>query len=270
MESTMTVFESMPVWQKGAWLTFVLLLCWALEMAVPLAELGYRKWRHVLFNLTFLGLSTTINLVLHPAMVVIALWANHAQWGLLHMVGWPWWVELLLTLALFDFVAQYVAHVLLHQVPVLFRFHSVHHSDTTVDATTATRHHPIDYMVRESMSAVVLFVTGAPVAYYVFYRLTTLFFGYTSHANFRYPRWIDRTLGWVLITPNMHKFHHHHEMPWTDTNYGNIFSFWDRLFGTLVVDDPRKVRYGLDVMDPARDSDFWYQLGTPFRPDFKQ
>jgi sterol desaturase/sphingolipid hydroxylase (fatty acid hydroxylase superfamily) len=62
----------------------------------------------------------------------------------------------------------------------------------------------------------------------------------------------------------MHKFHHHFERPWTDTNYGGILSIWDRMFGTFVYGDPREVRYGVDVADPARDEDVAHQFGLPF------
>ena len=62
----------------------------------------------------------------------------------------------------------------------------------------------------------------------------------------------------------MHKFHHHFERPWTDTNFGNIFSFWDRMFGTMVYDDPKQVQFGLDVLDDSRDQDIMYQLKVPF------
>ena len=67
----------------------------------------------------------------------------------------------------------------------------------------------------------------------------------------------------------MHKFHHHFERPWTDTNFGNIFSFWDRLFGTLVYDDPKDVSYGLDVLPADKDQNILYQLSVPFRKDVK-
>lgn len=266
METFLAFFDDLATWQKFVWLTSVLTLCWALEFALPLHSLSYRKWKHALFNFIFLGFSSAINLLLHPALVLVSLWTADSGFGLLQLVDLPTWAELLLAVALFDLVAQYAAHYMLHNVPILFRFHRVHHSDTEVDATTATRHHPVDYLVRESLSAVVLLLTGAPIAYYIFYRMATLFFGYTSHANFKYPLWIDRTLGLILITPNMHKFHHHDELPWTDTNYGNIFSFWDRLFGTLIVDDPAKVHFGLDIMDANRSGDLRYQLGSPFDP----
>jgi len=67
----------------------------------------------------------------------------------------------------------------------------------------------------------------------------------------------------------MHKFHHHFERPWTDTNFGNIFSFWDRIFGTFAYDDPKKIRYGLDVLEQKPDENIGYQLRLPFDKSVK-
>ena len=67
----------------------------------------------------------------------------------------------------------------------------------------------------------------------------------------------------------MHKFHHHFERPWTDTNYGNIFSIWDRLFGTMVMDDPKKIHYGLDVLEDSTDENLGFQFKIPFNKNIK-
>ena len=145
----------------------------------------------------------------------------------------------------------------------------VHHSDTHVDATTATRHHPGDYLLREVFSLIAIIIGGIPLAYYLFYRIITVFFAYFTHANISLPSFLDRTLSFIIVTPNMHKFHHHFERPWTDTNFGNIFSFWDRMFGTLVYDNPKEIVYGLDVTDDSRDLDLAYQYGLPFNKSIK-
>lgn len=110
-----------------------------------------------------------------------------------------------------------------------------------------------------------LLVTGAPLAFYVIYRITTIFFTVLTHANVSPPVWLDAKLSWVFVTPNRHKFHHHFERPWTDTNFGGILSIWDRIFGTFVYGDPRQVEYGVDVADPELDEDVWHQFTLPFR-----
>jgi sterol desaturase/sphingolipid hydroxylase (fatty acid hydroxylase superfamily) len=145
----------------------------------------------------------------------------------------------------------------------------VHHSDTHVDATTATRHHPGDYLMREVFSLIAIVIGGIPLAYYLFYRILTIFFAYFTHANISLPKVIDRALSYVIVTPDMHKFHHHFERPWTDTNFGNIFSFWDRIFGTLVYDNPKNIVYGLDVTDDSKDLDLAYQYSLPWNKSIK-
>jgi sterol desaturase/sphingolipid hydroxylase (fatty acid hydroxylase superfamily) len=138
-----------------------------------------------------------------------------------------------------------------------------------VDATTGTRHHPGDYVIREVFALFGVVVFGIPLAFYLFYRIATILFTYLTHANITVPAWLDKPLSLLFITPNMHKFHHHFERPWTDSNYGNIFSLWDRMFGTFVYDDPRKVRYGVDVLSDDLDENVGYQFRVPFDKTIK-
>ena len=140
----------------------------------------------------------------------------------------------------------------------------VHHSDTHVDVTTGTRHHPIDFICRETFALIGVIVTGAPVAFYGFYRIVTVFFTYWNHSNVALPLGLDKALSWIVVTPNLHKFHHHHEVPWTDRNYGNVLSIWDRLFGTFVYGDTSEVVYGLDITDSEKSDNIRYQMGLPF------
>jgi sterol desaturase/sphingolipid hydroxylase (fatty acid hydroxylase superfamily) len=264
MDAFLSFFEQMPTWQKLAWVMVCLGLSWILEGAFPLIQLHYRKWRHAGVNGVFLSTSLVINTLFGVATVAAALWTSASGFGLLYLVDLPLWVELVVALVVMDFMAQYLAHYLLHQVGWMWRLHVVHHSDTKVDATTGARLHPGDYAVREVFALGALIVTGAPLAFYIVYRITTIFFTFVTHANVAPPRWLDATLSLVFVTPNMHKFHHHFERPWTDTNYGGILSIWDRMFGTFVYGDPTVVEYGVDVADAERDEDVWHQLALPF------
>ena len=147
-------------------------------------------------------------------------------------------MELLVAIVVFDLIAQYGVHWCLHNIKPLWRLHMVHHSDTHVDVTTGTRHHPIDFVVRELFALVAVLVVGAPLTFYLFYRILTIFFTYMTHANVELPENVDRAISWVFVSPNMHKFHHHFEVPWTDRNYGNMLSIWDRIFGTFTYGNP--------------------------------
>ncbi len=263
MENFLAFFADLPTLYKLGWIIVCLLFVWGLEALVPLFRHDYNKLRHDGVNLVFLSFTLVLNILIGLATVSVFYWVEISGVGLLNLVDLPLWIEVILGVMLLDLFAQYVAHYTLHRVKWMWKFHMIHHSDSKVDATTGTRHHPGDYVIREVFAIATVLVFGIPVSFYVLYRIITIFFTYISHANIRLPIWIDKPLSVLFITPHVHKFHHHFERPWTDTNFGNIFSIWDRLFGTFVYDDPKKIKYGLDVLDPKKDEDIIYQLQIP-------
>lgn len=266
MAELLNFFETMPAWHQLAWILICLFSAWLLEVLMPLFRFDYRKLKHDVFNLSLLIMNAIIVLPITIALGLVIVWSESNQVGLLYYVDLPAWMELLLAILFLDLVAQYSVHYLLHHVNWMWRLHIVHHSDTHVDATSGTRHHPGDFAFRLIAAGVAIVAFGIPALFYVIYRMLTPFFGYFTHANIRLPGKLDRLLSYVLVTPDMHKFHHHYQAPWTDSNFGNIFSCWDRLFGTLVYADTKDIRYGLDIMDGSRDLDFLYQLKAPLDP----
>ena len=102
----------------------------------------------------------------------------------------------------------------------MWRLHLVHHTDKNVDVTTGTRHHPFDFLIRESFALIVVVIMGMPVSFYFFYRMITIPFTYFNHADISLPFWLDKGLSYLIVSPNMHKFHHHYQQPWTDSNFG--------------------------------------------------
>lgn len=263
METLLSFFEAIPDWQKLAWLVAVLVFCWALESLVPLFRFDYRKLRHDAFNLGLLAFNSVLVLPVSLMLGAVIVWSDSNQVGLLYRLDLPLWLELLLAIMFLDLIAQYGVHYLLHHVNWMWRLHMVHHADTHVDATTGTRHHFGDLALRLVAASLAIVVCGIPAIYYLIYRLVTVFFAYFTHANTHLPKAVDRFLSYVFVTPDIHKFHHHYQAPWTDSNFGNVFSFWDRLFGTLVYADIKDIRYGLDIMDDSRDLDFIYLLRAP-------
>ena len=208
MEAFLQFFEAMPAWQKLLWVLACLSFNWILEGAAPLIKFSYKKWRHAGVNLVFLSTSLLINVLFGLLTVGVFTWIGSNQFGLLYLFELPVWAELLIAVMVLDLVGQYTVHYLLHKYKWMWKFHMIHHSDTKVDATTGTRHHPGDYVMREVFALIAIILVGAPLAFYVVYRVVTIFFTYLTHANITVPQWLDRTLSWVFITPNMHKFHH--------------------------------------------------------------
>lgn len=264
MEAIVDFAAGLSTFGKLVWLVAVMAMFWIAEGYYSFVRLSYSKWSHARTNLILLSVVMLINVAFGAATLGVFEWLAASEFGLLHLTDWPVWLELLVAVVLLDLVAQYGIHYALHKVPALWRLHIVHHSDTHVDVTSGTRHHPLDFLARETAALLVVVVTGMPLAFYLFYRLVTVFFTYWTHANVRLPVWLERPLGYVFVTPHMHKVHHHHTLPHTDTNFGNMLSIWDRLFGTYGEIDERDLVYGVDVADYRRADDLRYQLGVPW------
>jgi sterol desaturase/sphingolipid hydroxylase (fatty acid hydroxylase superfamily) len=264
MQSFLNFFETMPIWMKAGWVFFVLTLFWLLEGYYHLFTFKYKKWKHAKVNLILLFFVMVINAVFGIITLGIFVWLQESHFGLLHLFNSPIWLKLLLSILMLDFIAQYGVHFLLHKVKWMWRLHIVHHSDKNVDASTGTRHHPFDFLIRETFALIAVIIMGMPISFYFFYRILSVLFTYFTHANISLPKELDKALSYIIVTPNMHKFHHHYTLPWTDSNYGNMLSIWDRFFGTFVYDDVSKIKYGLDISDHIDDENIGMQLGIPF------
>ncbi len=131
-----------------------------------------------------------------------------------------------------------------------------------VDTSTALRHHPGESVFRAVFTTIAVLVVGAPIWLVMLYQSLSAFASQFNHANLRLPVWLDNALSYVIVTPRMHRVHHHHTQPYTDTNYGNIFSIWDRLFGTFAKRKPEDIVFGVDVYH-KRDGNLGDLLKVP-------
>ena len=154
----------MPVWQRALWVFVCLAVCWILEGNFPLFRFGNNRWKHARVNMIFLTTTMIINGIFGAATVGIFSWISSNQFGLIYLFDLPVWVELLICVLLFELIAQYTVHYLLHRVKWMWKFHMIHHSDTHLDATSGTRHHPGDFILREIFALGGVILTGAPAA----------------------------------------------------------------------------------------------------------
>jgi sterol desaturase/sphingolipid hydroxylase (fatty acid hydroxylase superfamily) len=269
MSEILLAVESLGNGSKLLWIVLWISVFSLVEKVMPFNESVFDKIKHSKINFTLLGSTIIINALFGIITGAVVLWQSKTNIGLLKMIDLPIFVELIIAILLLDLIAQYFVHYLLHHVKFMWKFHLVHHSDTMVDVTTGTRHHPGDYIMRETFSLVAIIICGMPFSYYMLYRLLTIFFTYFSHANIQLNSKLENVLSLIFITPSLHKFHHHFERPWTDKNYGNIFSIWDRIFGTLVQADENKIIYGVDVLDSEKSNNLRYQLAIPFDKSIK-
>jgi sterol desaturase/sphingolipid hydroxylase (fatty acid hydroxylase superfamily) len=259
--------EQRPL-ERMAFLVGGLLLFWIIEGAIPLIQPSYKKnkWKHAAVNFGFTIIHLIIHTILAIFIVILSDWCKKESFGLVYWLNANILLTIIITILVFDFFGGWLVHFTQHKTSSLWRFHVVHHTDNNVDVTTGLRHHPIESVLRGVFFFIALLVSGAPMyAVMIFQTLAVLFTAFT-HANVSLPQWVDKGLGLIFISPNMHKVHHHWQQPYTDSNYGLIFSFWDRFFGTLRQLHPKEIRYGLDRYYPnEEDENFMMLMKGPFR-----
>ena len=165
-----------------------------------------------------------------------------------------------------DLIGAYLVHLIEHKVKILWRFHLIHHTDTWIDTTSANRHHPGESIIRFVFTALGVLIVGSPIWLVFIYQTLSVISTQFNHANISLPKKIDTTLSYFIISPDMHKVHHHFTLPYTDSNYGNIFSVWDRLFGTFMYLPKEKIIYGIDThMNPKENNKLFNLLKIPFQ-----
>lgn len=264
LEKLAQYFEHIPSAHRTLILAGGICLFWMIESAQPLFKFRYHKIKHAGVNFLFTFTTLIVNLAFAFLIVEISGYTNQNKVGLLHLIKMPLWATLIAGLLLLDLISAYLIHWIEHKVKWMWKFHMIHHADTYVDTTTANRHHPGESVFRAVFTTLAVLICGAPIGVVMLYQTLSALFSQFNHANFQFPLWLDKTISWLIISPNMHKVHHHYVRPQTDSNYGNIFSVWDRLFGTCNYTPVKDLKYGLDVLDDATSSNVKYQFKIPF------
>jgi sterol desaturase/sphingolipid hydroxylase (fatty acid hydroxylase superfamily) len=267
LETLFNYFETIPPSHRSLILVGGITFFWLLEGALPLFLFNYKKWKHAIPNLFFTATTVIINFSLAFLLLFTADWVQINNFGIINwMPEMPLWLYILLGVVLLDFFGAYLAHYTEHKIKPLWMIHLVHHSDHKVDTTTANRHHPLESVIRFGFTLFGVLVVGAPIAIVMIYQSMSLVFTQFNHANIKIPRSVDKLLSYVIVSPDMHKVHHHNLLPYTDANYGNIFSIWDRLLGTYMHLDREKIVYGVDTFpDEKTNSSLKELLKQPFQ-----
>jgi sterol desaturase/sphingolipid hydroxylase (fatty acid hydroxylase superfamily) len=235
------------------------------ETLIPLHRRQDWNRIHVAPNLVLTVFTVATGVVFNAALVLALMALEARGFGLLHWWRLPPLAAVALVIATLD-LATYALHVSMHKLPLLWRVHRVHHADPVLDVTTSIRQHPVEGLLRYLAMGIPACILGASPGAFAVYRAWSLFNGLGEHANIKIPRWLDRLLVRFFVTPDMHKIHHARTPALADTNYGNIFSFFDRAFSTFTVsDEGAQVRTGLDGFDDRTRQTTGALLALPFR-----
>ncbi|NBU35791.1 MAG: sterol desaturase family protein [Bacteroidetes bacterium] len=268
MEPIMVYFESIPSRDRSLILAGGIAFFWLIETAFPLFRFSYKKWKHAGINLFFTLTTIVVNFALAFLLLQTSRWTQANHWGLLSFIdNIPLIGYAIIGLMGLDLISAYFIHWLEHKVRFMWRFHLIHHTDIHVDTTTANRHHPGESVFRFVFTTLGVFILGAPVWLIMLYQALSVVLSQFNHANISLPERLDKWLSLAIVTPNMHHVHHHYILPQTDSNYGNIFSIWDRIFGTYSYMNQSDIQYGIDThLEKHEHSNVSKMLKIPFEP----
>lgn len=254
-----------------AGMVFAMLALEGLSPLVPLLK-GRARLRHGVTNISLAAIAGIAAIAGSLLLTVASTWATTNQFGLLNLVDTPFVVRFLVALAGIDFF-EYVRHRFVHRTPLLWRLHRVHHTDAHVDATTAIRGHPLESAVTYPYFAVLVALLGVdPLSLALRTLVTTLALAW-HHSAFKLPPGLEALICLVTPTPRTHRLHHSRDVQFTDSNFGTVFTWWDRMFGTW--NPPTRwveAPTGLDGFDSPRAQSLWGVLRSPFdapEPDEK-
>ncbi len=216
-------------------------------------------WHNVLFQL----LAIATGSILAYMTVTTYNWISTNEFGLFYLISLPYWVKVIAGLLLID-LADYLFHRWDHKIPLLWRQHRVHHSDTTMDASTGLRQFPTELIYFTIGELLISIIFGIDIMSMNLFLLLLLPLFFLQHSSLSFPSWTDKIFGWLFVTPNYHKVHHEQDQFYTDSNYGTIFIIWDKLFGTFKTKPVDDITYGLKEFEGAKKQSFFYLLKSPF------
>ena len=225
-----------------------------------------RRWFN---NLALAALGLAVSSVCLPvAAVTFAMLAEQHGWGLLHRLTLPLWVLCVLGMIVVD-LANYAKHRLFHAMPLLWRFHRIHHSDLDVDCGTAIRHHPVEVLAGLGFDLAIIWAFGIPPLAVLLAAILTGIASVFNHGNVPLPEPVDRVLRRIVVTPDMHRVHHSMNGVEGNSNFAMLLPYWDHLFATYrhqPLLGHASMALGIAEAPAAGDVTFLRLLALPFRP----
>ena len=243
----------------------VFILLFILETKFELRKRVQGRLKRIIINFVVsIPAFTLLRFLFIPIMVWLAIKNQSLNIGLNYLYLLPRWAEVIIAFLLLDYT-NYLWHILNHKLPILWRFHLVHHTDHDLDITTAFRFHFGELIGSVFFRGAAIFLIGASpmtvLVYEIFFEAATQF----HHSNLRLPWGFEKLLNKLIVTPRMHGIHHSVIQSERDANYSVIFSFWDRIHKTLQLNKPQhQVVIGVPSYSNQDELTIGFLLKLPF------
>lgn len=244
---------------------FALVVLWeTFSPARPLRHPTLRRW---CANALLFASCKISAFILGSAAIFLSVAVSQSPYGLLNRTSTPYWLRLVAGLLLLD-LFRYGRHYLMHSSEFLWRFHQVHHSDEDYDLTTGFRFHPGEGLLADATDLLFIAILApAPLAV-VISQCINVFLNFFNHGNMAFPAWAERYFRKVLVSPGLHRIHHATNFADQNANYGVMFPWWDRLFGTYAARTSRPEeagQTGLEELSGVETIHTSFLLFLPFR-----
>jgi len=247
---------------------FALMVLFLIEHLFPF-YLDRRKWRGKLsHDMRNMGMGLLNTIVLAPLFPMATLFVSQSalarQYGLLNRIDLPPAVEILVLFLLFD-LWMYLWHLMNHKMSFLWQFHLVHHSDPEVDATSALRFHAGEIFLSQIARLCIVLLLGLEVWQIILYETVLLPVILFHHSNINLMEKADKYIRILFVTPRLHRVHHSKVVDEMDSNYSSVFSFWDRIFKTILLkQNMKEIEQGVDGIKEEESNRFFGMLLLPF------
>ncbi|MCZ6604026.1 MAG: sterol desaturase family protein [Alphaproteobacteria bacterium] len=218
-------------------------------------------------NFAITGTNLALMLTLPVSVLMAADFAADRGWGLIGAIDMPPAAAVGAGFLARSLIA-WAVHLATHKVPVLWRLHRVHHSDVDLDVSTTLRLHPLEFAVTIPLHIAGTLIFGIPPVAIIAYEAIDAGQTVVTHADLKLPRWLERVVRWLVVTPDVHRMHHSAVKWETDSNYGTVLSVWDHVFGTYTMRDEHglaTMEIGLEELRDARANSYLWLIALPFR-----
>jgi sterol desaturase/sphingolipid hydroxylase (fatty acid hydroxylase superfamily) len=246
-------------------LVVIFMILFIVESKFQLRKRVQNRWKRIIINfIVSIPSFALLRLLFIPLMVWLAFKNEQWHFGLNYLFDSPKLLKATIAILLLDYT-NYLWHIVLHKMPLMWRFHLVHHTDLDLDITTAFRFHFGELIGSIFFRGAAVLLIGISPLMVLIYEIAFDASNQFQHSNMKIPFRLEKVLNKIIVTPRMHGIHHSMIKRETDSNFSIIFSFWDRLHNTIRLNIRQdEIVTGVPVYPDEKDLTSGKLLQLPF------
>jgi len=247
---------------------FAIVFFFLYEIFFPFYKKYKNNYSRLIINFLFIIVDAITVRILFPVLTIgAAVICTKYNIGILNLLSLPLWFSIIISIFLLD-LGIWLQHYIFHYNCIFWRFHKIHHSDYKLDFSSALRFHPIEIILSTIIKSLYIFIIGAPILSVIIFEIILNGISIYNHSNIYMPKKFELILRKILVTPSMHRIHHSIIKKETNSNFGFIFSIWDKIFNTychITYKEEKNLIMGLEEFHDIKNKSFLNLLTIPFK-----